>query len=58
MIYKSLHCFGSHQKNRRTCFILQVLNVESIKEHINALNPKVGEKYNELLEETEKGRGS
>jgi hypothetical protein len=41
-IYKSLDCFRSHQKNSRTCFILQMLNVENIKEHLNALNPKVG----------------
>ena len=42
-IYKSLDCFRSHQKNSRTCFILQMLNVENIKEHLIALNPKVGE---------------
>ena len=56
-IYKSLDCFRSHQKNSRTCFILQMLNVENIKEHLNALNPKVGEKYKKLLEDTEKERG-
>ena len=56
-IYKSLDCFRSHQKNSRTCFILQMLNVENIKEHLNALNPKVGEKYKKLFEDTEKERG-
>ena len=56
-IYKSLDCFKSHQTIRRTCFISQMLNVENIKEHLNALNPKVGQKYKKLLEDTEKERG-
>ena len=34
-----------------------MLNVENNKEHLNALNPKVGEKYKKLLEETENERG-
>ena len=57
-IYKSLDCFRSHQKNSRTCFILQMLNVENIKEHLNALNPKVGEKYKKLFEDTPQGARS
>ena len=35
-----------------------MLNVENIKEHLNVLNPKVGEKYKKLLEETPQGARS
>ena len=52
---KSLDCVRSHQKNRRACLTSQMLNVERIKEHLNALNPEVGEKYKELLEDTPQG---